>query len=80
MATIKTLSSVQAIIEASLTTEEGELWLGGRYATEENEYIWEDGTSIFIDNPDAENQLWAPDNPLTGILYLSYLSHLRQTQ
>ena len=66
LATIKTLSSVQAIIEASLTIEEGELWLGGRYDAEGDEYLWEDATSIVIDN-------WAPENPLTGIFYFVHI-------
>ena len=63
LATIKTISSIQAIIETSIIIEDGEMWLGGRYDAEEDEYMWEDATSIDIDN-------WAPENPLTGILYL----------
>ena len=59
LATIRNISSIQAIIEASITIEEGELWLGGRYAAEGDKYIWEDGTSMIVDN-------WAPENPLTG--------------
>ena len=61
LATVKTLSSIQPIIEAmNLQAEvDGEFWLGARKNINSDDLIWEDGTSVDVDN-------WALEYRISG--------------
>ena len=55
LATAKTNQTIQPLIEATnlQANETGEYWVGGLKNTDGDDYIWEDGTSVSIDNWDV---------------------------
>ena len=54
LATAKSYNTLQPLIEAmNLQVTSGEFWIGSRKRNDGDDYVWEDGSSVSIDNWDV---------------------------